>query len=66
LLAGAFGFVLHYLLDEEVVARYALLTALAPAFVLNLLLALPVHRLVRAIVGEELRVEPLPEVEVLV
>jgi rod shape-determining protein MreD len=66
LLAGAFGYVLQYLLDEEVVARYALLTALAPAFVLNLLLALPVHRLVRKIVGEELRPEPLPEVEVLV
>ena len=54
-LAGAFGFVLHYLLDEEVVARHALVTALAPAFVLNLALALPVHALVRAIVGEELR-----------
>jgi rod shape-determining protein MreD len=64
-LAAAFGYVLHYLLDEEVVASYALVTALAPAFVLNLLLALPVHRLVRAIVGEELRAEPLPEVEVL-
>jgi rod shape-determining protein MreD len=66
LLAGAFGYVLHYLLDEDVVARYALVTALAPAFVLNLVLALPVHRLVRAIVGQELRAEPLPEVEVLV
>jgi rod shape-determining protein MreD len=66
LLAGAFGYVLHYLLDEDVVARYALVTALAPAFVLNLVLALPVHRLVRAIVGQELRAERLPEVEVLV
>ena len=66
LLAGVFGYVLHYLLDEEVVAQTALVTALAPAFVLNLLLALPVHRLVRAIVGEELRAEPSAEVEVLV
>jgi rod shape-determining protein MreD len=65
ILVGVFGYVLHYLLDEEVVARYALVTALAPAFVLNLVLALPVHRLVRSIVGEELRSEPLPEVEVL-
>jgi rod shape-determining protein MreD len=65
LLAAAFGYVLHYLLDEEVVARHALLTALAPAFVLNLVLALPVHRLARAIVGEDLRVEPASEVEVL-
>jgi rod shape-determining protein MreD len=65
LLAGVFGYVLYYLLDVEVVARHALVTALAPAFVLNLVLALPVHRLVRAIVGEDLRVEPAPEVEVL-
>ena len=65
LLAGLFGYVLYYLLDVEVIARHALVTALAPAFVLNLILALPVHRLVRAIVGEDLRVEPAPEVEVL-
>jgi rod shape-determining protein MreD len=65
LLAGVFGYVLYYLLDVEVVARHALVTALAPAFVLNLILALPVHRLVRAIVGEDLRAEPTPEVEVL-
>jgi rod shape-determining protein MreD len=64
LLAGAFGYVLYYLLDVEVVARHALITALLPAFVLNLILALPVHRLVRAIVGEELRAEPAPDVEV--
>jgi rod shape-determining protein MreD len=66
LLAGAFGYVLHYLLGEQVVAQQALVTALAPAFVLNTLLALPVHRLVRAIVGEAARGEPSPAVEVLV
>jgi rod shape-determining protein MreD len=66
LLAGVFGYLLHYLLDEDVVARHALFTALAPAFVLNLVLALPVHRLVRRIVGEDLRAEPSAEVEVLV
>jgi rod shape-determining protein MreD len=65
LLAGAFGYVLYYLLDVEVVARHALVTALASAFVMNLILALPVHRLTRAIVGEEVRVESSPEVEVL-
>lgn len=65
LLAGAFGYVLNYLLDEEVVARHALVTALAPALVLNVLLALPVYRLVRAIVGEEVGAAPSPEVEVL-
>jgi rod shape-determining protein MreD len=64
-LAGGFGYVLHYLLGDDVVARTALVTALLPAFVMNLVLALPVHRLVRAIVGEELRLEPAAEVEVL-
>jgi rod shape-determining protein MreD len=65
LLAGAFGFVLHYLLDEEVVARHALVTALLPAFVMNLVLAFPVHRLTRAVVGEELSSAPAAEVELL-
>jgi rod shape-determining protein MreD len=65
-LAGAFGYVLHYLLDEEVVAGQALLTALAPALVLNVVLALPLFALVRAIVGEGEREEAAPEVEVLV
>jgi rod shape-determining protein MreD len=64
LLAGAFGYVLHYLLGDEVVARTVLVTALAPAFVMNLVLALPVQRLVRRAVGEELGMAPA-EVEVL-
>jgi rod shape-determining protein MreD len=64
-LAGAFGFVLHYLLDEEVVAGHALVTALVPALVLNVVLALPVHALVRAVVGQS-QAEAAPEVEVLV
>ena len=65
LLAGFFGFVLHYLLGEEVVVEQALVTALVPAFVLNLVLALPVYMLVRRIVGEGERYEVVPEVEVL-
>jgi cell shape-determining protein MreD len=65
-LAGLFGFVLHYLLGEEVVARHALVTALIPALVLNVVLALPVHALVRRVVGEGERDEPTLEVEVLV
>jgi rod shape-determining protein MreD len=65
-LAAAFGYFLYYLLDENVVASHALIGALAPAFVLNLALALPVYALVRRIVGESHRVEPSPEVEVLV
>jgi rod shape-determining protein MreD len=65
LLAALFGAVLHYLLGDEVVVRHALVTALAPAFVLNLLLAVPMYRLVRAIVGEGSRVEPAADVEVV-
>ena len=65
LLAGLFGYVLHYMLGDEVVARHALVTALMPAFVLNLALALPLHALVRRVVGEGERDEPSPEVEVL-
>ena len=64
--AAAFGYVLHYLLGEEVVARDVLVTTLLPAFVANVILALPVHRLVGAIVGEDLRSEPAGEVEVVV
>ena len=64
-LAGLFGFVLHYMLGEEVVARHALVTALMPAFVLNLALALPLYGLVRRVVGEGERAEPSHEVEVL-
>ncbi len=64
-LAGAFGYVLRYLLDEEVVAQHALVTALAPAFVVNLVLALPVYALVRRLVGEGERELAAPEVEVL-
>jgi hypothetical protein len=64
-LAGGFGYFLHFLLDQEVAARHALLTALVPAVLLNVALALPVHALVRKLVGEGQR-ELAPEVEVLV
>ncbi len=66
LLAGLFGYVLHYLLGEEIVAHHALVTTLLPAFVLNLALALPVHFFVRRAVGEGERVASSPDVEVLV
>lgn len=64
-LAALFGVVLHYLLGEDVVVRNALVTTLAPAFVLNLVLALPVYRLVRKIVGEGTRSERAADVEVV-
>jgi len=65
-LAGIFGFVLHYMLGVEVVARHSLLTALAPTVLLNLLLALPVYALVRASIREHERFDRSPEVEVIV
>lgn len=65
-LAGLSGLVLHYMLGEDVDARHSLLTALVPALVLNLLLALPVHRVLRAIVGEGEVVEAAADVEVVV
>ena len=65
-LAGVFGFVLHYMLGVEVLARHALVTALAPTVLLNLLLALPVYALVRASVREPERLDRAAEVEVLV
>ncbi|HJR94740.1 MAG TPA: rod shape-determining protein MreD [Gaiellaceae bacterium] len=65
-LAGAFGYLLHYLLDAEVVAGNVLVTALVPAFFLNLALALPVYALVRRLVGEGQHGEAAHEVEVLV
>jgi hypothetical protein len=58
--------VLHYMLGDEVDARHALLTALAPTLLANLILALPVYALVRAIVGESAPGEPSSEVEVVV
>jgi rod shape-determining protein MreD len=65
-LAGAFGFTLHYLLGEDVVASHALVTALLPAVFLNVLLALPILALVRTLVGERVELERAPEVELVV
>jgi rod shape-determining protein MreD len=65
-LAALFAFLLHYLLGEDVVARHALVTVLVPTLVLNLVLAFPVHALVRAIVHEREILEPGQKVEVLV
>jgi len=65
-LAGVFGFVLHYMLGEAVVARHSLVTALLPAVVLNVVLALPVYRLLSALVGEGEGVEAAADVEVMV
>ena len=58
MLAAFFGFALHYMLGDEVVARQALFTALWPAVILNLVVAVPVYALVRAIVGERTVFQP--------
>jgi rod shape-determining protein MreD len=65
-LAAIFGFARRYLLGEEVIAHQALITALLPALVMNVLLAFPIHRLVRRTLGERYVVERTPEVELVV
>ncbi|HJU47448.1 MAG TPA: rod shape-determining protein MreD [Gaiellaceae bacterium] len=60
---GVGAAVVHFLLGDAVVVQRALLPLL-PAIVLNLLLAAPVHRLCRRIVGETPRIERLRNVEV--
>jgi len=66
LLAGAFAFVLHYMLGEEVVARHALVTVLVPTLLANLALAYPAYLLIRAAVHERVALAPPGEVEVVV
>ena len=53
------------MLGDEVVARQALFTALWPAVLLNLAVAVPVYALVRAIVGERVAFQPSGEVELV-
>lgn len=65
-LAAVFSLVLHYMLGDEVDARQALLSSLAPELVLNLVLALPVYALLRSIVRERSALEPAGEVELVV
>ena len=65
-LAGVFAFVLRYLLGEDVVARQALVTSLAPTLLLNMVLALPVYALVRSAVHERTDLRSSSEVEVVV
>lgn len=65
-LAALFAFLLHYLLGEDVIARHALVTVLVPTLIANVVLAFPVHALVRAVAHERDAVEPGQKVEVLV
>jgi rod shape-determining protein MreD len=65
-LAALFAFFLHYLLGDDVVARHALVTVLLPTLLVNVVLALPVHALVRSLVPEREALGPAQRVEVLV
>jgi rod shape-determining protein MreD len=66
ILASVFGLALHYMLGEDVVPEQALVTALLPTLVLNLVLALPIYALVRAVVGDRPGFESSGEVELVV
>ena len=65
-LAAVFDLFLHYMLGEAVSAHQALITSLPPELVLNLLLAYPVFRFVRRLVGERVVLQPSGEVELVV
>jgi len=65
-LAAVFDLFLHYMLGEPVSVHQALLTTLPPELFLNLLLAYPIFRLVRKLVGERAVLQPSGEVELVV
>jgi rod shape-determining protein MreD len=62
---AAAAYVLHTILGDTVSARVALLDALLPAVIGNLLLAVPVYALVGRILRASERFERLPEVRLL-
>ncbi|MBA2740608.1 MAG: rod shape-determining protein MreD [Actinobacteria bacterium] len=64
-LAGFFAFALHYMLGDSVVVRHALFTTLWPAVLLNLIVAVPVHALVRTLVGKRTTFQPAGQVELV-
>lgn len=59
------GYALHFLVGDDVSARRALVDALAPALVLNLLLGRPVFALVRSILRRSPATERVTEVRLL-
>jgi cell shape-determining protein MreD len=63
---GVAGYLLHFMLGQDVSARLALVTALVPAVILNLLLCVPVHALCRALVGPAEPARRAREVELYV
>ena len=63
---GFASFVLHFLLGEEIAARYALVSTLLPTLVLNVLLTLVVWPLTRWAVGVPRTMQRTREVELVV
>ena len=59
------GYALHFLVGDDVSARRALVDALFPALVLNLLLGQPVFTLVRAVLRRSPEAERVTEVRLL-
>jgi rod shape-determining protein MreD len=59
------AYVLHTILGDTVSARVALVDALFPALIGNLLLAVPVHALVGRMLRASERLERLPEIRLL-
>ncbi|RDI74551.1 rod shape-determining protein MreD [Gaiella occulta] len=64
-LVGVGGTTLHYMLGDAAAAAQTLAPVL-PGLALNLLLAYPIHRLVRRLVGERRRDDRVRGVEILV
>jgi rod shape-determining protein MreD len=64
LLVGIGGYGLHFMLGDSVSAHLSLVPLL-PALLWNALLAYPVHRLLRNVVGTDERVERAREMEIV-
>jgi rod shape-determining protein MreD len=62
--ASVGGVALHFLLGQQVSAREALISLL-PSALLAALLAMPIHRLCRAVLGPTQRFEPARQVELV-
>ena len=65
-IVGVAGYLLHFMLGEELSARHALVTSLLPAVVLNLVLCAPVYAACRALLRTRQPAERAREVELLV
>ena len=65
-LATVAGYGLHFLLGDDVSARYVFVETLLPAVVMNVLLAVPVYAVCRRVLPLPQRAERVREVQLLV